>query len=210
VANPPQAEANEQTSRPDDRAAQLEPAKAPEPPQKAFEELVVSAESVIGLAADTPLSSERARVEDRVEARVTRAVRVRDTVVIPAGTRALGTVVEVERGGRFKQPARLGIRFNTLVLADGTRLPIQTETIFRDGAAPGNQSAAKIGGGAAVGTILGAILGGSKGAAIGGAVGAGAGAGSVMTSDRSAATFNPGDSFTARITAPITVTIEQK
>ena len=46
--------------------------------------------------------------------------------------RLLGTVVTVERGGKFKEQGRLGIRFNTLVLADGTRLPVTTETITRN------------------------------------------------------------------------------
>jgi hypothetical protein len=204
------AEASPQAPRPDDRILQPEVPRAPEPPQKSFAELIVSADSVIGLQSDSLVTSEHARVEDRVEARVTRDVRVRDTVVIPAGARALGSVVLVDRGGKFKQTARLGIRFNTLVLADGTRLPIQTEPIYRDGSAPGNESAAKIGGLTVGGAILGAILGGGKGAAIGAAAGAGAGTGTVMASDRSAATIHPGEPITVRITSPVTVTVEQK
>jgi hypothetical protein len=210
AAAPPLAEASQQAPRPDDRIAAPEPPRAPEPPQRSFAELIVSADSVIGLQSDTLVSSEHARVEDRVEARVTRDVRVRDTVVIPAGARAMGSVVLVDRGGKFKQTARLGIRFNTLVLADGTRLPIQTETIFREGSAPGNESAAKVGGGTVAGAILGAILGGGKGAAIGAAAGAGAGSGAVMAGDRSAATIHPGEPVTVRLTSPVTVTVEQK
>ena len=206
----PPVEASPQPPRTDERVAQQDPPHAPEPPQKTFDELVVSADSVIGLVADTLVSSERARVEDRVEARVTRDVRVGDTVVIPAGTRALGTVVQVERGGKFKQTARLGIRFNTLVLADGTRLPITTQPFYRDGPAPGNGSAAKVGGLSVGGAILGAIIGGGKGAAIGAATGAAAGAGAVMAGDRSAATIAPGEMFTVKITSPVMVTIEQK
>src|SRR5580765_6283108 len=103
----------------EDRTAQ-EPIRSPEPPQKTFEELVVSADSVIGLQTENRISSETARVEDRVEARVTRDVKVSDHVAIPAGSRAIGSVMQVERGGKFKEKARLGIRFHTLVLADGT------------------------------------------------------------------------------------------
>src|SRR5581483_2616494 len=146
------------TSHADEHPA--EPARAPEPPAPTYEELIVSSGSVIGLQNETALSSEKARVEDKVEARVTRDVRVGGTVAIPAGSKALGTVVVVERGGKFKDRARLGIRFHTLALADGTRLPISTETIYREGDAPGNGSAAKVGGGAVAGAILGAIIGG--------------------------------------------------
>ena len=167
------------------------------------------ADSVIGLQTETPITSERARIEDRVEARVTRDVKVGDNVAIPAGARALGTVTQVDRGGKFKERARLGIRFHTIVLADGTRLPITTETIYRDGTAPGNESAAKIGGGAVGGAILGAILGGAKGAVIGATTGAGAGTAVVMAGDRNAATLPAGTPMTVRIVSPVTVTVEK-
>lgn len=186
-----------------------EPSRAPEPPQKLFEELVVAANSVIGLQAETTISSETARVEDRVEARVVRDVRAGGSVAIPAGSRAIGSVMLVERGGKFKERARLGIRFHTLVLADGTRLPISTETFYRSGEAPGQQSAAKIGGGAVVGAIIGAIAGGAKGAAVGATTGAGAGTAAVAVGDRSQATLRAGEEVTTRILSPVTVTIEK-
>jgi hypothetical protein len=169
----------------------------------------VSAESVIGLQMETAITTERARIEDRVEARVVRDVRVGGDVAIPAGSRALGSVMVVERGGKMKERARLGIRFHTLVLADGTQVPITSETIFRNGDAPGNASASKIGGGAVAGAILGAIIGGAKGAAIGGSAGAGAGTAAVMAGDRSVASFPAGAEVTARIVAPVTVTVEK-
>lgn len=181
----------------------------PEPVASRFEELVVSADSVVGLQMAKSVDSDRARVEDRVEARVIRDVRVAGQVAIPAGTQALGSVMIVERGGKFRERARLGIRFHTLVMADGTRLPVTTETIFRYGEAPGNGSAAKIGGGAVAGAILGAIIGGARGAAIGAASGAGAGTGVVMAGERDAAAFLAGTEMTARILSPVSVTIEK-
>jgi hypothetical protein len=190
------------------RAAQ-DPPRAPEPPQKTFEDLVIARDSVIGLQTETRISSETARVEDRVDARVTRDVRVGDRVAVPAGARAIGSVSLVEKGGKFKERARLGIRFHTLVLADGTRVPINTETIFRDGDAPTNSSAQKVGGGAIGGAIIGAIIGGGKGAAIGAAAGAGAGSAAVMAGGRNEAVLPPGTPVTARISQPVTVTIER-
>jgi hypothetical protein len=194
--------------QPEERTAQ-EPATTVEPPQKTFEELIVSADSVIGLQTENRITSETARIEDRVEARVTRDVKVGDRIAIPAGARALGSVMQVERGGKFKERARLGIRFHTLVLADGTRVPISTETIYRDGEAPGNSSAAKVGGAAVGGAILGAILGGAKGAVIGSTAGAGAGTAAVMAGDRNAATLPAGTPMTVRLLSPVTVTKEE-
>lgn len=198
-----------QAPRPDDRAVQ-EPVRAPEPSRPTFEELVVSADSVIGLQTESRVSTETARVEDRIEAHVTRDVRVGGRVAIPAGTKAIGSVMQVERGGKFKDKAKLGVRFHTLVLADGTRIPIATETIYREGDTSGMSSPSKIGGATVVGAILGAIAGGSKGAAIGAAAGAGAGTAAVAAGDRNAATLAAGTPLTVRISQPITITTENK
>lgn len=185
-----------------------EPPAAPPAPQ--FEELVVPASSVIGLHVESSITSERARVEDRVDARVTRDVLADGRVAIPAGSRAIGTVTTVERGGKIKERARLGIRFHTLVLADGTELPIRTEAIVREGESPAGDSSRKIGGAAIGGAVLGAIFGGGKGAAIGGAVGAGAGTAATMAGDRNAATLPAGTVVTVRLSAPVTLQVEKQ
>ena len=164
---------------------------------------------MIGLQVETAVSSEQAKVEDPVKARVTRDVRVHDQVAIPAGARAEGSVTLVDKGGKLKDQARLGIRFHTIVLADGTRVPINTETIYRDGESPARDSAAKIGGGAVGGAVLGAILGGKKGALIGSTVGAGAGGTAVAMSEPSTATLQAGSTVTVRMSAPATVTVEK-
>jgi len=182
---------------------------AQEPPQPTLVDLVIARDSVIGLQTDTRVSSDTARVEDRVDARVTRDIKVGDRIAVAAGARVIGTVTQVERGGKFKEQARLGIRFHTIVLADGTNLPISTETIVRLGDAPGNGSAAKIGGGAVGGAILGAILGGAKGAAIGATAGAGAGTAAVTAGERSAVVLPAGTPLTPRILSPVTVTVER-
>lgn len=180
-----------------------------DPPGPVFEELVVAADSVIGLQLESPVTSEKAQVEDSVVARVTRDVRVGDRVAIPAGAKAFGEVTLVERGGKLRDRARLGVKFTSVVLADGTRLPMQTETIYREGDPPGRESAAKIGGGAIGGAIIGGILGGAKGAAIGGSIGAGAGTATVMAGDRNHATLSAGTPLTVRIEDPIAVTVER-
>jgi hypothetical protein len=191
------------------------PVRAPVPeaveatePAPQFVELVVPAESVIGLQVETALSSENARVEDEVVARVSRDVRVDDRVAIPSGARAHGQVTLVEQGGRMRGRSRLGIRFTSVVLADGTRIPLDTETIYREGESPTGESTAKIGGGAIGGAIIGGIFGGAKGAVIGGSVGAGAGTAAVYAGGRNAATLPGGAPITVRLIEPATVTVE--
>ena len=181
----------------------------PAPPAKVYQELVIAPDSVIGLQLDTSVNSETAQVEDRVEARVTRDVKVDGDIAVPAGARAMGSVTQVEQGGKIKERARLGIRFRTLVLADGTQVPIRTDAIYREGDSPASKSTAKIGGAAVAGTILGAILGGKKGAVIGGAVGAAGGTAATMAGGRSTAELPAGTSLTVRISEPVTVVVEK-
>ena len=199
-------------------AAEVASAREPAPaagrveapaPQPDFRELVIPADAVMGLRLETTVSSEGSHVEDRVEAAVTRDVRADGRVAIPSGSRAEGSVTLVERGGRFKERARVGVRFHTLVLADGTRLPVQTDAVFREGVSPANSSTAKVGGAAVGGAILGAILGGGKGAAIGGSIGAAGGTAAVMAGSRSEAVLPAGTTVTVRLTAPVTVTVER-
>jgi hypothetical protein len=199
-----------------------EPAPAPEPapveapradplpPARELVELEVPSTSVIGLRIETPVSTETANLEDRVEARVIRDVMVDGRTAIPAGTRALGAVTMVERGGKVKERARLGVRFHTLVLADGVRLPVRSDTIIREGESPAGDSARKIGGAAVGGAILGALMGGKKGAIVGSTAGAAGGTAVVMAGDRNAATLPAGAVVTVRLSSPLSVEVEKK
>ena len=215
---PPAAPTYESPSTDTPVAAAIEPLesttveRAPvvqDPPRRMYDELTIPADSVIGLQVENAVSSDSAKVEQQVRARVTRDVRVQERVAIPAGARAEGSITLVERGGRLKDQARLGIRFHTIVLADGTRLPISTETIYREGDSPARESAAKIGGGAVGGAVLGAILGGKKGAIIGSTVGAAGGGVAVATSEANPATLPAGSTVTVRVGSPATVTVER-
>ena len=180
------------------------------PTLPAFEELLVPAAAVMGLRIETAVSTEQARIEDRVEARVTRDLTVDGRTAVPAGTRVLGAVTLVEKGGKVKERARLGVRFHTLVLPDGTELPLRTEAILREGESPAGDSSRKIGGAAVGGAILGAIMGGKKGAIVGGATGAAGGTAVVMAGDRNAATLPVGTVVTVRLSAPLTVAVEKQ
>ena len=189
---------------------EAEPAAPPPPPAPEFVDVTVPSDAVLGLQIERTVSSELARIEDKVDARVTRDVRVSDRVAIPAGSTVRGSVTEVDRGGRVKGKARLAIRFHTIVLADGTQVALKTDAVVREGQSPGGESAAKVGGAAIGGAILGAILGGGKGAAIGGAVGAAGGTAAAMTNDRSPATLPAGTTVTVRMQAPVTVTVQKE
>lgn len=187
----------------------LAPPQTPAP-APTYDEVTVAADAVLGLRLDSHVSTETARIEDRVNARLLRDVLVGGRVAIASGSKLEGTVTTVERGGKFKERPRLGITFNALVLADGTRITIQTDTVFRDAEAPSGQATAKVGGSAVVGAILGAMLGGKKGALVGSAAGAAGGAAAVAAGDRAEAVMTSGTQLTVRLAAPVTVLIERE
>jgi hypothetical protein len=184
-------------------------ATAPDPPRLEFEELTVAKHSVIGIRLDAPVSTRTARVEDRVSATVSRDVTVSGRTAIAAGVRLEGTVVVVERGGRFKNRPRLGLQFDRMILSDGTRVSIKTDTIYREGDPPEADATAKVGAGAIAGAILGAVIGGKKGAAIGTAAGAVGGAATVMHGDPGETSLAAGAPLTVRLTEDVTMTISR-
>ncbi|MBA2355347.1 MAG: hypothetical protein H0V80_11840, partial [Acidobacteria bacterium] len=120
------------------------------------ERVTIPEDSVIGVQLETTISSATARVEDPVRARVARDVLADGVVVVPAGALLLGSVTLVEDGGKFRDRARLGVRFHTLVLGEGREQRLPTATIYRDGESPSTRSAAQIGGATAGGAVLGA------------------------------------------------------
>ena len=172
-------------------------------------EVVIPASAVIGLEIETTVSSERARLEDRVEARVTRDVFADGRLALPAGSRVIGAVSLVERGGKVKERARLGIRFHTVVLANGRQAALRTEQIYREGESPAGSSSKKIGGAAVGGAVLGAILGGGKGALAGATAGAAGGTAMVMAGDRQPAVLSSGSIVTVKLSQPASFDVER-
>jgi hypothetical protein len=186
------------------------PAAEPPPDEPEFDQVTVKEDSVIGIRLDSAISTETAQVEDTVTAHVSRDLTVDGRTAIPTGAQLEGTVTFVARGGRLKDRARLGIRFTTLILADHTRVPIDTDTIFRDGESPTGEATSKIGASAVVGAILGTVIGGRRGAIIGGTAGAAGGTAAVMAGGPKDALLPAGAPLTVRLTSPVTLLIARQ
>ena len=166
----------------------------------------LAANTVIGIRLDTAVSSETSRVEDEVRARVTRPVEVGGRVVIPTGARLIGYVNDVDRGGRVRDEARIGIRF-TRIEIDRRSTEVTTDPIYRAGQSPTGEATAKIGASTVVGSILGGVFGGKRGAVIGGAAGAAGGTAMVMRGDRNEAVLESGTPLTVRLTEAVELEI---
>ena len=155
----------------------------------------------------TALSSETAKVETPVRARVRQAVEVDGYVAIPAGTVLTGTVVDVARPGRVQGRSRLAIRFNEADI-DGAREDVRTNPITFEGEQTKGEDATKIGAGAVGGAIIGGILGGGDGAAKGAAIGGAAGTGAVLATRGRDVTLAAGTDIAATLAAPVTLRVD--
>jgi outer membrane lipoprotein SlyB len=115
-------------------------------------------------------------------------------------------VVDIDKGGKVKGLAQLGIELSSLNTSDGQKVQVQTERFVRQAQDSKMQDAAKVGGGAALGAIIGAIAGGGKGAAIGAGVGGAAGAGDVALTRGKAAQLPVETKVSFRLREPVTIT----
>ena len=121
-----------------------------------------------------PLDSDKNQAGDTFHASLAQPIYVGDQVVVPTGADVEGRVVEAKNAAHFKGSSSLTVEL-TRLMYNGKSYDIQTDQWSKQGAARGKNTAAKVGGGAALGAIIGGIAGGGKGAAIGAGVGAGAG-----------------------------------
>jgi type IV secretory pathway VirB10-like protein len=174
----PPAESSSTPAATNAPAAAGAPAAAPAPRQPRFREVTVPAGTPLSLTLDTAVASDASKLADAVHATLANPLVVNGTTVLPAGTEAMGSVVEVEQSGRVKGRAVLAIAFDRL--QSGRDSYTIAARIRREAEATKGEDAAKIGIGAAAGAIVGALADGKKGAAVGSAVGAGAGTGVVL------------------------------
>lgn len=157
-------------------AAPVQPSAPPPPPQPVARQIVLPVGTPIAVRMAETLDSKTTQTNDVFHATLARDVIVNGLVVIPRGAPVLGRVTDAKEAAHFKGNSALAIEL-TQMTAHGQKLDLSTDQFGTQGAGRGKNTAAKAGGGAALGAIIGAIAGGGKGAAIGAAAGGGAGAG---------------------------------
>jgi hypothetical protein len=146
--------------------------------------VAIAAGTVLTVTIDQSVSTKTNSTGDRFAASLAEPVTVDGTEVLPAGTKATGTVVQAAEAGRLKGGAVLALSLDGLTV-HGQKYAVETALFEESSKGRGKRTAVGAGGGAAVGAIVGAIAGGGKGAAIGALAGGGAGtAGAAFTGQR--------------------------
>jgi len=163
----------------------------------------------IRLALDMAARSGTSRAGDNLPARITDPVVMGSRVVIPAGSRVHGRVVEATpaKMGLADKAGSLSLSFDSLSTPVGFGAAMSA-TLTSTGSGSGKRTAATIGGSAVGGALLGRILGhNAKGAAIGTAVGGAVGTGIAAGSRGEDITLAAGTPLTVRLDQPRTISV---
>ena len=130
------------------------------------------------LALVGEVSTKHAKEGDRVYLRVDAPVAVEGHVAIPRGSDVQGTITRTKPAGHVAGKGELYIRFDSLILPNGTSRDFRARPSGSEGKVDGDTKAADgrtVLMGAGMGAGIGAITSGVAGAGIGGAAGALAG-----------------------------------
>jgi hypothetical protein len=179
-------------------------------PVAAVHEVTLPAGTRLTVVLDSSVASDTSRVEQPVQAHISRPVVVHGQTVVASGSRVTGVVTDAKRSGKVKGLAHVGMRFDTLVpRGDDERYRIHTAAVGRTAQSTKKKDALEIGAPAAGGAIIGAIVGGKKGAAIGTAAGGGAGTAVVLSTRGKEVRLPKGSALTLRLSEPVTIRLKR-
>lgn len=213
-AEKPAAEKPAAASKPRETSRPAEAKPEPPAPAPAKKEKIVKT-----LAVGTPIEAEfietvttdTAKVGDKVKLRVAQDVIVDGLVVVPAGSHLTGIVSEAVSLKKIGGRAKLGFIFNKIELPSGDTAVTQALLLER-GKNESGRDAATIGGSTAGGAALGAVVdkeNRGRGALIGAAVGAAAGTGIAAATKGQEIEVPAGTRVTLQLRLPAQVAVER-
>jgi hypothetical protein len=167
-----QPEAAAQAAPPTDNTA----AQAAPPPPPSPKKLIIDQGTPVTVRLIDPIDSEKNQTGDTFHATLNAPLSSDGEEAVPAGVELTGHLVSVKSAGKFAGQSEVVLQLDSLS-AGGKTYSLQTDQYKKTGSSRGKNTAEKVGGGAAIGSIIGALAGGGKGAAIGAAAGAGVGGG---------------------------------
>ncbi len=174
-------------------------------------EVTIPAGTAMSVILDTTVGSDISRVEQRVQAHVSRAVKVHGVTALPVGSTLTGVVTAAARSGKVKGLGHIAVVFDRLTSrATGEHYPLRTAPLARTAAPTKARDAEEIAGAAGAGALIGGLAGGKKGALIGTAVGGGAGTAVVLEQRGKEVRLARGKTVRLRLTAPLRVRIKNE
>jgi len=199
-------------NRADTAAAPPSPVGAAAAPSAAaaasWKQITIPAGTQLPIVLETTVASNTSRVEEPVQARLSRAVLVHGVTALPEGSRVSGVVIDAKESGRVKGRAHVAIRFDSVVpRGEDERYTMHAAAIGRTAEASKKKDALEIGAPAAGGALIGALVGGKKGALIGTGVGGGAGTAYVLSTRGRDVGLAKGAPIMLKLVEPLTVRV---
>jgi BON domain len=159
---------------PPQEAVQVVP--PPPPPPPVVKTVTIPAGTVIPIRMTDTLDSATTQSNSVFHASLGGDMIVDGMVVARSGATVVGRVITAKDATHFSGSSELSIELTRIDTVSGP-MKVVTDAYSKQGNGRGKNTAAKTGGGAALGAIIGALAGGGKGAAIGAVAGGGVGAG---------------------------------
>ena len=188
--------------------AETRPAPKPEPRAEAprvSPPVTLAMGTTFSATLQTPIATNKNQVGDAVTLQTTDPIMVSGKTVVPTGSVIHGEVTHVRDAGRLKGASELTLRFTELELPNGKTYPIEADPYRAVIKGDGKETAAEIGGGAAVGSIIGGVLGGKSGALKGAAIGGAAGTGVAAATKGDQIVLPAGRTLDVQLAAPLTL-----
>jgi type IV secretion system protein VirB10 len=183
--------------------------------QQPSEPVVVPAGTIIPISLTSRITTKHARDGDGVYGKTVFPITINNKIIIPEGSNVRGKITQIRRPGRVKGKGALTLTFQTLVLPNGTTLPIYTslggvggagdrtgEATVQGDSSKG-QDAKTVGTTAAEGALIGVIADRGTGAAIGGGIGGAVGAAAVLLTRGKDVVIEPGTTIEIILDRPL-------
>jgi hypothetical protein len=162
----------------------------------------------IRVAMDNEINSEVAGVNDTFTTTVTEPVRVRETIVLPAGTVIEGRVTNVEPAAGGGKSGKLSVKFETIRFENGEKREIDGVLVNELKAISSQRtSILAVIGGTALGALIGAVSKTENGALIGAGIGAGAGTGVALARKGKNVRIRTDEKFEIELTKQVTLPV---
>jgi hypothetical protein len=162
----------------------------------------------IRVQMDNEISSAVSSVNDTFTTTIAEPLKVRETIVLPAGTVIEGRVTKVERASSGGKSGSLSVRFETIRFENGEKREIEG-VLTNELKAVSSQKTSILAviGGAGLGALLGSVAKGGTGALIGAGIGGGAGTGIALARKGKNVRIKNDERFEIQLTKQVTLPV---
>jgi hypothetical protein len=171
--------------------------------------ITIPAGTFVTVRVDQYLSSDKNQAGDGFSATLARPLIANGLVIARRGQTLGGRVIDAKKAGRVKGVSHLQVALNSLTLADGQQVHVQTQLTSITGTTSNGRDAAAVVTTTGAGAAIGAAADWGTGAAIGAGAGLVAGVVGVLVTRGRPTVIYPESQLTFRLAQPVTFSTER-